>query len=66
MKIYVLFYVVLFDVRYCSVSVPKLDLGEQCFSMDVCNDTNAECRQGVCQCIHGSVNEGGFCCKYND
>ena len=46
------------------ISVPKPNLGEQCFPRDVCNDTYAECRDGVCACRAGSVQENNQCCKY--
>ena len=44
--------------------VPKILTGDPCRENDVCNDTNAECRGGSCQCIQGSALINGKCGEY--
>ena len=45
------------------VLVQKIKLGDQCFPNDICNDPNAECKNGVCACSLRSVLKNGMCGK---
>ncbi len=48
----------------CSFSGPEIPLGDSCtLNLDVCEDGNAHCINGRCECEFGYTEENNMCGK---